>query len=92
MNTPSRSRYTRSLAKLYADQGRYDKAVEIYQHLMNEFPGRQDILDDFADLKVRMERTKTAGKPQLPVLFRHWLELIQKYRQVHGISLPDPHE
>ena len=81
-----------ALAKLYADQGRYDKANEIYRHLMEKFPEREDILEDVADLKVRMERAKTASKPQLPALFQHWLELIKEYRQMHAISLPDRHE
>ena len=95
MNTPPETpshRYTRPLAKLYADQGRYDKANEIYRHLMEKFPERKDILEDVADLKVRMERAKTASKPQLPALFQNWLELIKEYRQMHGISLPEHHE
>ena len=90
-DTPSR-RYSRTLAKLYADQARYDKASEIYRHLIEKFPERKDILEDFADLKAKMERAKTAKKPPLPALFQQWLELLKKYRQMHGLSFPDHHD
>jgi len=54
MNDPAQ-RYTKTLAKLYADQGHFDKAIEIYQHLVKKFPEREDILDDFSDLKIKMQ-------------------------------------
>lgn len=73
------------MAKLYADQGHYEKAIEIYKHLMNEFPDREDILDDFSELKVKMQRRSASKEPELAFLFQQWFELLKKYRQVHGI-------
>ncbi len=89
-NIPARRR-TRTLAKLYADQGHFDKAIEICRHLVRDFPERKDIEEikqDIADMEGRRNQIKTARKPKLPALITEWLELIKKYRQSHGISLP----
>ncbi len=84
--TDHAQRYTKTLAKLYADQGHFDKAIEIYQHLVKKFPERKDILDDFSDLKVKMQRIKTSNEPELAVLFQQWFDLLAKYRQINGIQ------
>jgi len=85
MNDPAQ-RYTKTLAKLYADQGHFDKAIEIYQHLVKEFPEREDILDNFSDLKVKMQRIKTSNEPELAVLLKQWFDLLAKYKQVNAIQ------
>ncbi len=85
MNNPAQQ-YTKTLAKLYADQGHYDKAIEVYQHLIKQFPAREDILDDFSDLKVKIQRIKTSNEPELAVLFRQWFDLLIKYKQIHDIK------
>jgi tetratricopeptide (TPR) repeat protein len=85
MNDPAQ-RYTKTLAKLYADQGYYDKAIEIYRHLVKKFPEREDLLDDFSDLKVKIQRIKTSNEPELSVLFQRWFDLLAKYRQINAIQ------
>lgn len=85
MNDPTQ-RYTKSLAKLYADQGHYEKAIEIYKHLMKKFPEREDIIDDFSDLKIKMQRIKISNEPELAVLFQQWFDLIAKYKQINAIQ------
>ena len=73
---------TRTLAKLYADQGYHDKAVEIYYDLLQKFPGRKDITDDLAEVKQRMQQVKTTHEPKLTLVFQEWLDLLTKYKQV----------
>ena len=85
MNDPAR-RYTKTIAKLYADQGHYDKAIEIYQYLVTNFPDREDILDDFSDLKIKLQRIKTSKKPNLAVLFQQWFDLLAEYKQIKAIQ------
>jgi len=75
---------TRTLAKLYADQGYHDKAIEMYQELVQKFPGRKDILDDFSEAKIRMQRVKTTNEPKLALQFQEWLDLLTKYKQVRA--------
>ncbi|MFZ2634575.1 MAG: hypothetical protein WA081_01470 [Desulfosalsimonadaceae bacterium] len=81
MNKPSYP-YTRTLARLYADQGYHDKAIEIYQYLIQKCPGRKDILDDFAATKIRTRQVKTTNEPKLALRFQEWLDLLTKYKQV----------
>ncbi len=85
MDDPAQ-RYTKPLATLYADQGHYDKAIEIYQYLIKKFPDRKDILDDLSDLKIKMQRIKASDKPELDVLFQEWFDLIAKYKQINAIN------
>jgi tetratricopeptide (TPR) repeat protein len=85
MDDPAQ-RYTKPLATLYADQGHYDKAIEIYQYLIKKFPDRKDILDDLSDLKIKMQRIKASDKPELDVLFQEWFDLIAKYKQINAIQ------
>jgi tetratricopeptide (TPR) repeat protein len=85
MSNPDQ-RYTKTLAKLYADQDHFDKAIEIYQHLIEKFPEREDLLDDFEDLKVKMQRIKTSNEPELAVLFKQWFDLLAQYRQINTIQ------
>jgi tetratricopeptide (TPR) repeat protein len=73
---------TRTLARLYADQGYHDKAIEIYNDLIQKFPGRKDIRDDLAEIKQRMQQVKTTHEPKLTLVFQEWLDLLTKYKQV----------
>ncbi|RJP86568.1 MAG: hypothetical protein C4518_13395 [Desulfobacteraceae bacterium] len=83
MNNPSYP-YTRTLAKLYADQGYHDKAFEVYQYLMQKFPGRKDIADECSEVKTKMQQVKTTNEPKLTLLFQEWLDLLTKYKQVRS--------
>lgn len=73
---------TRTLARLYADQGYHDKAIEIYNDLIQKFPGRKDIRDDLAEVNRRMQQVKTTHEPKLTLVFQEWLDLLTKYKQV----------
>lgn len=78
--------YTPTLARLYADQGYYDKAIEIYQVLIRKFPQRSDLLDEFADVLARTRQLKTSNEPNLAMLFKQWFDLITKYKQVRWMN------
>ena len=40
--------YTETMAKVYASQGHWGKAAEIYRHLLTEAPARKDFADALA--------------------------------------------
>ena len=42
--------YTKTMAKVYADQGKLEKAVEIYQYLLKKEPGQQDLIDAISEI------------------------------------------
>ena len=43
--------YTKTMARIHADQRHFTKAAEIYQHLLKQDPERQDIIEALAGLE-----------------------------------------
>ena len=68
--------YTETMAKVYADQGHWAKAVEIYQHLVQSEPQRQDLIDNLEHARQKMEKQADSKPEDLVPLFREWIELL----------------
>jgi hypothetical protein len=68
--------YTETMAKLYADQGHWSKAVEIYQRLLQSEPQRQDLIDNLEHARQKMEEKADSGPENLVPLFREWIDLL----------------
>ena len=68
--------YTETMAKLYADQGHWSKAVEIYRHLVQSEPQRQDLIDNLEHARQKMEEQSDSGPEDLVSLFQEWIELL----------------
>ena len=75
--------YTKTMAKIHADQGNLVKAVEIYKYLLKKGPGRQDLIDALGEIEKKlMERDP---RDLLP-LFRKWVQLSLKYNRMKKIK------
>jgi tetratricopeptide (TPR) repeat protein len=70
--------YTETMAKVYADQGHWGKAVEIYRHLLAMEPERLDFADALAEAENRLKEMSRKTPEQLVPLFREWIELLFK--------------
>jgi len=46
--------YTETMAKVYAVQGHWGKAAEIYRHLLSETPTRKDLADALAEAEKKI--------------------------------------
>ena len=68
--------YTETMAKVYADQGHWSKAVEIYRRLVQSEPQRQDLIDSLERARQKMEEKSDSGPENLVPLFREWIELL----------------
>ena len=68
--------YTETMAKVYADQGHWARAAEIYEHLVKSEPQRQDLIDSLARARQKMEEKAEGGPENLVPLFREWIELL----------------
>lgn len=67
---------TVTMADIYAKQGLYDKAAEIYNKLLERDPDRKDLIEALSALeKIRVETNKDLKKRLIP-LFGEWLNLI----------------
>ena len=62
--------YTETMAKVYADQGHWAKAAEIYRHLAQLEPERQDLSDALEHARQMMEGSPDANPEELVPLFR----------------------
>lgn len=75
--------YTRTMAKVYADQGNLEKATEIYNYLLECEPGRQDLMDALADIeRKRFEK----NSERLESLLGRWLDLLLTHDRMHRLG------
>ena len=70
--------YTETMAKVYADQGHWGKAVEIYRYLLAMEPERLDFADALVEAENRLKEMSRKTPEQLVPLFREWIELLFK--------------
>ena len=68
--------YTETMAKVYANQGHWAKAVEIYQHLLQAEPHREDLSGALAHARKKMEEQPDSRRDKLVPLFREWIDLL----------------
>ena len=77
--------YTVTMAQLYADQGHFKRAIEIYQFLLSQNPGREDLQEALATLEERASRHVPESKDALIPLFAQWIRLIGQYKHLHHL-------
>ena len=77
--------YTETMAEVYADQGHWEKVVEIYRHLLAIEPQRLEYADALAEAEnqVKMSRKSPA---QLVPLFREWIDLLFKLEEMRRLE------
>ncbi|MFC1858732.1 hypothetical protein ACFL9U_12020 [Thermodesulfobacteriota bacterium] len=68
--------YTKTMAKIYAEQKLYEKSAEIYRYLLNKEPGQQDITEALAEVEKKITDTGSANDPHLVALFDNWITLM----------------
>ena len=75
--------YTKTMAKIYADQGNLGKAAEIYRYLLELEPGRQDLIDALYEVEKKL----FAKDPEdLVKLFSKWVDLLLKHYGLHKLK------
>ena len=74
--------YTETMAKVYAEQGLWAKAAEIYRHLIVREPERRDFVDGLAKAEKKMNEIPQDDPEQLVPLFREWIDLLFQYEKL----------
>jgi hypothetical protein len=77
--------YTETMAKVYAAQGHWGKAAEIYRHLLTEAPARKDLADALAEAEKKISNGSHKGPEQLVPLFREWIELLFRHDKLQKL-------
>jgi len=76
--------YTETMAKVYADQGHWAKAVDIYQHLVQAEPRRQHLIDALEHARQK-EQPDLRAEGLVP-LFREWIELLLQQEKLKKLK------
>ena len=78
--------YTETMAKVYADQGHWAKAVEIYRRLVQTEPQRQDLVDALEHARQKIEVKSDTRPAELVPLFREWIELLLQQEKLEKLK------
>jgi len=80
---------TETMARIYADQGHYEKAAAIYRRLLIQTPTREDLRDRLKAIEDRLENT---GSQTLSTQFSAFIDLLLKKKQIDKLrNLRKPH-
>lgn len=74
--------YTRTMAKVYADQGNLLKAAEIYRYLLECEPERRDLKAALSEIEGKLNEK---SPDDLIKLFNRWMDLLLKYHNVRKL-------
>jgi len=81
--------YTETMAKVYAAQGLWEKAAEIYRHLLTVAPTRKDFAEALAEAEKKIHKDSHKNPEQLVPFFREWIELLfrrQKLQKLRNLK------
>lgn len=77
--------YTATMAKVYADQGHWDKAAEIYRHLLKQKPERDDYLEALVEAERQLKQSGKKPAKDLAPLFHQWIDLMLRYKNLQKL-------
>jgi len=77
--------YTATMAKVYAGQGHWDKAVEIYQYLLRQDSSRKDYVAALKDARYKLNSESVAQITELSELIGKWVEILLKLQTLEKL-------
>ena len=77
--------YTVTMARVYEDQGHWEKAAEIYRYLLEQEPERLDIADALAEVEKRLNEGITKNADDLKPLIGEWIGLMFRYKRLQKL-------
>ncbi len=75
--------YTRTMAKVLANQGNLRKAAEIYHYLLEREPGNPDLVDALSEIETRLIEK---GSDDLVRLFSRWIDLLLTHNNLQQLK------
>jgi len=73
---------TATMARVYSSQGHYEKAAQIYKHLLKREPDRQDLSGALAGVEKKLNEKAKGSNEDLAVMFSTWVDLILRYKRM----------
>ncbi len=74
---------TETMAGIYANQGHYGKAIEIYRRLLEQDPDRMDLKDKL--LRIESKK-KYEDENRLADKISEWLDLLMKRKKLEALK------
>ncbi len=81
--------YTASMAKLYADQGYWQKAAEIYRFLLQRYPHNEELRAALQEIEQQQAQRQAPTCKDLQLLMREWSDLMKRRRRQTVDGKPD---
>jgi hypothetical protein len=78
--------YTETMAKVYADQGHWAKAADIYRHLVSKEPERQELMEALVEAEIKMNDISQKIPEKLVRLFREWIGLVLQHEKLQRLK------
>lgn len=75
--------YTKTMAKVHADQGNFREAAEIYKYLLKKEPNRQDLIDALLEIE---KKSNQKDPEDLVNLLCQWVDLLLKYQRLQQLK------
>ena len=76
---------TATMARVYSSQGHYEKAAQIYKHLLECEPDRQDLAMALAGVEKNLHEKAKDSNEDLAALFSTWVDLILRYKRMRHL-------
>ena len=76
---------TATLARVFAEQGHWEKAAEIYRNLLQHDPQREDLQRALAEAETGMRTAGRTSSQELASLFGEWIDLLLQYDRLRKL-------
>lgn len=76
---------TMTLARVFAEQGHWEKSVEIYRSLLRQDPDRPDVVQALADAQAALHGAEPASARALAPLLQEWIDLLLKHDRLRRL-------
>lgn len=73
---------TETMARIFADQGHFDRAAGIYRLLLEADPGRSDLANALAAVEAQAAAGTAKSPADLEPLMAAWIDLLLTYRNI----------
>ena len=72
---------TATMAKIFAQQGHYDEAIEIYRHLLSKDPAQGDLANALARTVEKRDKELATGSRDILSILSNYIGLLLNLRQ-----------
>ncbi len=78
--------YTKTMANVYAKQGYFAKAVEIYRHLLKHDSESRELNDLLSEVEKKLNEKQKKDREILEKLFGKWIYLQLSYNMLQKLK------